>query len=97
MYDGASFVLLGFISSPTCSSLSVPAILTVGNCGDCNYPGDLDGDLDLDLADLARFTACFGSEISPESPCRCADVAGMDNTLDLLDWAALQPALSGPG
>lgn len=63
-------------------------------CAGCTTPGDLDGDGDIDLIDLAEFTACFGLSTPPG--CECADM-DESGAVDLLDWAAIeQSPVTGP-
>ncbi len=63
--------------------------------------GDFDLDGDVDLADFARFQACFSGPNVPAAP-GCADVNadgppwGSDNDVDLSDFAAFQVCFSGP-
>jgi len=56
-------------------------------------PGDTDGDGDADLADFAAFQNCF--EVSPISGACLVFDFNADHSIDLLDFAALQPILSG--
>ena len=56
-------------------------------------PGDADSDGDLDLADLAGFQRCFGSESPP-----CLDVFDLDTNgaIDLVDFTVIAETLTGP-
>jgi hypothetical protein len=58
--------------------------------------GDFDGDGDVDLADAARFQACFTGDDGPFEPgCEPGDANG-DERIDLSDLAAFDRARTGP-
>jgi hypothetical protein len=57
--------------------------------------GDFDSDGDVDLADLVRFQACFGSSAPLGVPCSPADL-DRDGDVDLADYLAWQGLFSGP-
>jgi len=96
-------------ADPTCSVDDVwlaagqsVAFVTKFLCAD---PGDFDLDGDVDLADMARFQTCFTGPDAPRcSPgCDAFDIAsndpassGVDNAIDLADFDALAPLLTGP-
>lgn len=76
--------------------------------GDPNPRADLDGDEDVDLADMALFQGCFGGAGSPPPPdfasCDC-DTANLhtepgdppEGDVDLLDVEEAATCLHGPG
>jgi len=54
----------------------------------------MDGDGDIDLADLGAFTLCFGPTVP--MGCECGDV-DTNGAIDLVDWAAIeQLPVTGP-
>jgi len=59
--------------------------------------GDLDGDHDVDLRDVAAFQICFGGQdgqpLTPE--CQIGDL-NRDGYIDLQDLALLTTVLRGP-
>ena len=60
--------------------------------------GDLDGDHDVDSADLALMKGCFsGADVPAQSTPECvkADL-DHDGDVDLSDFGLLQPCLTGP-
>jgi hypothetical protein len=96
-YNGQSIQLVTFVSSPTCIGQSDLATLTVGaTCGPCRFAGDLDGDLDADLKDMAIFTNCMGSPATPGTPCECANAAIESSLIELADWEAIEIHMNGP-
>ena len=60
--------------------------------------GDLDDDVDIDLADVFSFQACFSGKDEPYAPYACglADLDA-DGDVDLEDWRQFEDALHGPG
>ncbi len=67
----------------------IEQICTVAQCG------DLDGDGDVDSADVIRFRACLtGADLAVVESCRDADLDG-DGDVDLADFGFLQRCLSG--
>jgi M6 family metalloprotease-like protein len=96
-YNGQSLQLVTFVSSPTCIGQSDSATLTVGGtCGPCRFAGDLDGDLDSDLKDMAAFTSCFGASATPGGPCECANIDNSNSAIDVDDWSSIELLLNGP-
>jgi hypothetical protein len=94
-YNGQSFQLVTFVSSPTCIGQSDLATLTVGaTCGPCRFAGDLDGDLDADLKDMAIFATCLGMPAT--GACACANADADNATIDLADWDAMEVRMNGP-
>jgi hypothetical protein len=79
-YDCVVTALLGGL----CSTTSDAATLTVNPAADC--PGDLDGDRDIDLADLSQLLGSYGttSGATPED----GDLDG-DGDVDLSDLSLL--------
>lgn len=65
------------------------------------HPGDMDGDADVDLADLAVFVGCLAGPGVPEPPPGCAPEAfaradtDYDSDVDLADFDAFQASFSG--
>lgn len=98
--DGRQFRLRAIVPEALCSTYSPAASLSVrppGECPACRYaPGDMDGDGDFDLADLQTFTACFGVNVMLDSACACANLDATNRIVNLADWRALQPLLTGP-
>jgi hypothetical protein len=94
-YNGQSFQLVTFVSSPTCIGQSDLATLTVGaTCGPCRFAGDLDGDLDADLKDMAIFATCLGMPAT--GACACANADADNAVIDLADWDAMEVRMNGP-
>jgi hypothetical protein len=61
----------------------------------CVFPGDLDGDADVDLTDVDLFVQCMtGPDSAPAARCQAAD-ADHDNGVDLEDFAVVQNAFTG--
>ena len=61
----------------------------------CVWPGDVDGDVDVDLADFAWFQNCYAGGGAPESGCENADL-DVDEDVDLDDAALMVAQFSGP-
>ncbi len=61
------------------------------------WPGDFDGDLDVDLTDFAFFQLCFNGPNRPPAygACEPADMNG-DGDVDLLDFGEFQTCYNGP-
>jgi hypothetical protein len=57
-----------------------------GNPDECDYPGDLDGDRDVDLADLAELLSHYGTPSGANYEQGDLD---FDGDVDLADLAAL--------
>jgi hypothetical protein len=84
---------------PFCSNYSENSALQalpVGECPDCPTVGDMDNDGDYDLFDLYGFTGCFGTDVSVNATCACANLAANNTVIDLADWDALTMLLTGP-
>ncbi len=95
--DAGDYRVLAFTSSPVCITYSDYATVTVPTSEVCpGTAGDLDGDGDYDLADMQRFLACFGTDVTADFCCACANVDVGSDMVDLADWAALESQLSGP-
>ncbi len=77
-----------------CPIDSEHAFLQVGGCSGCPGPdGNMDGDLDVDLVDMAAFMECFGADVTLVPECVCADVDD-NNFVELNDWALFD--VTGP-
>jgi choice-of-anchor B domain-containing protein len=68
----------------------------LSSCEDgCIFPGDVDGDADVDLADVDLFVQCMtGPDGTTTSGCEAADTDHDDN-VDLGDFAELQVVFTG--
>jgi hypothetical protein len=63
---------------------------------ECEFPGDFDGDYDVDLDDYRAFAPCLSGPAGNILPhCRWADL-NVDNRVDLADVAALQSSFTQP-
>jgi len=62
---------------------------------DCDIPGDLDGDTDVDVRDIGLVFLCFGLPATPGTVCERADVNN-DGTVNLEDVRAVIQNLDGP-
>jgi len=80
---------------PYCPEYSDEVELLVAGYPECTK-GDIDEDCDFDLADLQRFTFCFGADVTIRPECDCANVDAADNVVDIADWTALEPLITGP-
>jgi hypothetical protein len=94
--DAGAYSALAFSSNPVCITDSESATLTIGDCPFCDTPGDMDGDGDYDLCDLASYTQCFGRQVTDSPECVCADLGDADGVIDLSDWIRLEALLQGP-
>ena len=94
--DAGQYRAVAATYSPlACIGDSRSATLSVGSC--LCAPGDMDGDDDFDLADLALFTACFGPARGSSPECACANVDGDANgDVNAVDWVQLVPVVAGP-
>ena len=62
----------------------------------CNAAcGDVNGDLAIDLRDIAAFQRCFGHAQYIDEECACADLNG-DIAISFDDWSALLSAWESP-
>jgi hypothetical protein len=71
-------------------------VLLVGDCPACAVPGDADGDEDIDLADFARFAACFGPAGGNDPGCACVNVRQQGPAINLLDYTRFSTLLDAP-
>jgi hypothetical protein len=94
--DAGNYRVLAYTLSPLCITYSDTAVVRVGDCESCLTPGDMDADGDYDLADMQKFTQCFGATMATAPECACANVDDSDDTVDLADWAMLEGLLQGP-
>jgi hypothetical protein len=95
-YNGNTIQALTFVPSLSCVGQSANVSLAVGSCGPCPFFGDVDGDLDVDLRDMAKFMDCFGGTAAPGSACECANVDAGNNVVDMADWQQLTGNSAGP-
>ncbi|MHC4698577.1 MAG: FG-GAP repeat protein, partial [Planctomycetota bacterium] len=68
----------------------------LSSCDDvCFFPGDFDGDADIDLADTGKFATCTTGPVGTlAAGCEPAD-ADHDNDVDLEDFAVAQNTFTG--
>ncbi|NOX57623.1 MAG: S8 family serine peptidase [Planctomycetes bacterium] len=92
--DEGVYTMRALTLGANCAAFSDPASLTVGVC--CPVPGDMDNDGDFDLADMQKFTLCFGQSKTANPACACADVDGVGDTIDLDDWSSFSILIDGP-
>lgn len=83
---GGSFELSGTIGQPDAGYLSGGSFQLTGGFWPCFLHGDLDGDSDVDLADLAQLLSNYG--ITSGAVYEDGDLDG-DGDVDLADLAAL--------
>ncbi|MFH1745530.1 MAG: hypothetical protein ABIG44_00650 [Planctomycetota bacterium] len=95
--------LVGTAGTPSDLTYAVgfPArLLLASSTGTCAtdlvvYPGDIDGDGDVDIDDFNIFAGCLsGPDVPVESACEPADLDG-DEDVDLPDFALFQAAFAG--
>ena len=95
--DAGEYYVVAFTLSPTCTTESEHAAVDVATSPVCGHTaGDMDDDGDYDLADMQQFMLCFGSDVSTDFCCACANVDELETAIDAADWAALEGALTGP-
>jgi len=72
--------------------------LCAGGCSLSEIDGDVDRDGDRDMADVARFYACFAGEQKdiPSVECRARFDFDLNGDISLADFAMLQRSYSGP-
>jgi hypothetical protein len=58
--------------------------------------GDHNDDDDVDLADMQQFTLCYGTDVTDDVGCVCANVDDSNNLIDIDDWGVIAPLLTGP-
>ncbi len=58
--------------------------------------GDMDDDGDVDLADLDLIMQCFGADVTLAPECEPANTDAGNNLIDIDDWTALVPLITGP-
>ncbi|NOX57883.1 MAG: hypothetical protein GXP29_03380 [Planctomycetes bacterium] len=80
---------------PNCVLFSDEVSLQLNSCF-CVLPGDMDADGDLDLVDIQRFAECFEANVASITNCACANVDDTDDSVNLADWDAYAPILTGP-
>lgn len=62
------------------------------------YPGDFDGDADVDQEDFGHFQECYSGSGQPQTDMGCIDASlDGDDDVDGVDFAIFQACLSGPG
>ncbi len=89
------YALRALAIGPNCVTFSEPVNVVLDSCV-CNSPGDIDEDGDIDLADLHRFTQCFGSNVAVVNVCACANIDDTDDMVNLFDWTPYAPLVDGP-
>jgi hypothetical protein len=95
-YEGSQFTAVAFTTNPVCVAEGADAVLLVGDCPACAVPGDADGDEDIDLADFARFAACFGPAGGNDPGCACVNVRQQGPAINLLDYTRFSTLLDAP-
>jgi hypothetical protein len=95
--DADDYYVVAFTLNPTCIAESDRATLTVATGLTCSSTmGDLDGDGDYDLYDMSKFMQCYGTDVSGDFCCACANLEDSDTIIDNADWAAMESLTTGP-
>ncbi len=94
--NAGEYVAFAYNTSPLCVPSSQPAELTIDACNPCPTPGDFDDDGDVDLSDMQSFIECFDANIFLQPACECMNLDSGSPVIDLADWSAVAPLITGP-
>ena len=93
---GGGFELSGTVGQPDAGTLRGETFELNGGFWFPVPPGDCQEDGDVDSAEYAEFSLCFGGPDREYEPrCECFDV-NRSRTIDLADFALIQASFTGP-